>query len=130
MIFKSDGSESDLDGFLDSGSHLDGELRFRSHFRIDGKVTGRIVSQGGLVVGERGEVDGEISVGKVLVSGTVHGTIQAAEQVAIVPGGKVFGDIETPSLIIQDGGQFEGRCSMSRKQKAPAPVTQLRNKGG
>ncbi len=129
MIFKSDGSASDLDGFLDAGSHLDGELRFRSHFRIDGKVTGHVISEGGLVVGDQGQVEGEITVGKVLVSGQVKGNIHATEQVAIVPGGKVFGDIDTPSLIIQDGGQFEGRCSMIRKEKATAPVARIRTQG-
>ena len=129
MIFKSDGSESDLDGFLDAGSHLDGELRFKSHFRIDGKITGRVVSKGGLVVGEQGVVEGEITIGKVLVSGTVNGAIHASEQVAIVPGGKVLGDIDTPSLVIQDGGQFEGRCSMSREKKAPAAVERSDRRG-
>ena len=120
-MFKSDGSASDLDGFLDAGSHLDGELRFRSHFRVDGKVTGRIVSDGGLVVGEKGEVEGEIQVGKIMISGKVHGTITAQEQVAIVPGGEVYGDIETPSFVIQDGGRFEGQCSMSAKRGSAPP---------
>ncbi len=129
MIFKSDGSASDLDGFLDAGSHLDGELRFKSHFRIDGKITGRVVSKGGLVVGEQGEVEGEITVGKVLVSGIVNGAIHASEQVAIVPGGRVFGDIDTPSLVIQDGGQFEGRCSMSREKKASTAVGRSGHRG-
>ena len=30
MIFKSDGKQSDLNGFLDGGSHLQGELRFEA----------------------------------------------------------------------------------------------------
>ena len=90
------------------------------------------------VVGVEGGVAAATVNGNIVVRncagdtelGTVNGTIHAAEQVAIVPGGKVFGDIETPSLVIQDGGQFEGRCSMNRKKKAPAPVARLGKQGG
>ena len=55
MIFKSEGKQSDLNGFLDSGSHLEGELRFDASFRVDGKLTGRVDSEGDLIVGESGE---------------------------------------------------------------------------
>ncbi len=115
MIFKSDGKQSDLNGFLDSGSHLQGELRFDASFRIDGKLTGSVTSEGDLIVGESGEIDGEIRVGQVFVSGTVRGKVQAARKVQISPSGKVFAEIDTPALIIEDGATFEGSCSMSRE---------------
>ena len=115
MIFKSDGKQSDLNGFLDGGSHLQGELRFEASFRVDGKLTGSIESDGDLIVGEAGEIDGEVRVGQVFVSGTVRGTIRALKRVQIAPSGKVFAEIETPSLVIEDGATFEGRCSMSRE---------------
>ncbi len=51
MIFKSEGKQGDLNGFLDGGSHLQGELRFEASFRVDGKLTGLVESQGDLIVG-------------------------------------------------------------------------------
>jgi cytoskeletal protein CcmA (bactofilin family) len=115
MIFKSDGKQSDLNGFLDSGSHLQGELRFDASFRIDGKLTGSVTSEGDLIVGESGEIDGEIRVGQIFVSGTVRGKIQATRKVQIAPNGKIFAEIDTPALVIEDGATFEGSCSMSRE---------------
>ncbi len=117
MIFKNEGKQSDLNGFLDTGSHINGELRFETTFRVDGKLTGIVRSGGDLVVGEGGEVEGEIEVGQVFVSGVVRGTIRAARRVQITPTGKVFADLETPALIVEDGALFEGRCAM-----APAPA--------
>lgn len=114
MIFKSEGKQGDLNGFLDGGSHLQGELRFDASFRVDGKLTGLVESEGDLIVGEAGEVDGELRVGQVFVSGTVKGTIRALRKVQIAPTGKVFAEIETPALVIEDGATFEGRCTMSR----------------
>ena len=115
MIFKSEGKQGDLNGFLDNGSHLQGELRFDASFRVDGKLTGTVRSEGDLIVGDSGEIEGEISVGQIFVSGTVKGTIRALRRIQIAPHGKVFAELDTPSLVIEDGATFEGRCSMNRE---------------
>jgi cytoskeletal protein CcmA (bactofilin family) len=115
MRGKSEARQSDLNGFLDSGSHMEGELRFDTSFRVDGKFTGSVVSEGDLMVGEGGEIEGELSVGRIFVSGTIRGTVRASRRVQIAPSGKVFADLETPSLEIEDGALFEGRCAMTRE---------------
>ena len=121
MIFKNEGSAGDLNGFLDAGSHMHGELVFEDTFRVDGKLTGKISSAGSLVVGEGGCVDGEIHVARVFVSGTVRGSIHASERVEITSCGRVEADLNAPSLIVEDGAFFEGRCSMERSPaKTPA----------
>ena len=115
MRGKSEARQSDLNGFLDSGSHMEGELRFDTSFRVDGKFTGSVVSEGDLMVGEGGEIEGEIAVGRIFVSGTIRGAINASRRVQIAPSGKVFADLTTPTLEIEDGALFEGRCSMVRE---------------
>jgi cytoskeletal protein CcmA (bactofilin family) len=113
----------DLNGFLDRGSHLHGELRFDTHFRIHGQFNGEVTSDGELIVGEGGEVDGELKVGQIVVSGTVRGSIQAARRVQITSSGKVFADVDTPSLLVEDGALFEGRCVMARPPGKAAAAT-------
>ena len=125
MKFKPEGKQSDLNGFLDHGSYLEGELRFDASFRIDGKLTGKVDSQGDLIIGESGEIEGEIKVGQIFVSGTVRGTIRAARRVQIAPSGKVFAEIDTPSLTIEDGATFEGRCAMNREDVRGAAMPKL-----
>ena len=115
MMFKSEGKQSDLNGFLDSGSHVHGELRFQTSFRVDGTFNGSVVSDGDLIVGDGGEVEGDLRVGQIIISGTVRGTVRASRRVHLSPSGKVFADVDTPSLIIEDGAVFEGRCSMTRE---------------
>ena len=121
MIWKSDAKPTDLNGFLDSGSDVQGELRFEASFRIDGKFTGTVVSEGDLMVGEGGEVEGDLQVGRVFVSGTVRGNVSALRRVQIAAGGKVFADLATPSLVIEDGALFEGRCAMTREERVAKP---------
>ena len=115
MIFKSDAKASDLNGFLDNGSHVHGELRFETSFRVDGRFTGTVITDGDLIVGEGGEVEGDLQVGQIFVSGTVRGSVRAARRIQISPTGKLLAEIDTPSLVVEDGAFFEGRCSMSRE---------------
>lgn len=119
MKFKSDGGgkQNDLNGFLDSGSHMEGELRFDTSFRVDGRFTGKVNSAGDLIVGEGGEVEGDLRVGQVFISGTVRGAIRASKKIQISPRGKVFAEIDTPALVIEDGAFFQGRCTMAREER-------------
>jgi cytoskeletal protein CcmA (bactofilin family) len=112
MRFKSDAAGGELNGFVDRGSHLKGELQFENSFRVEGKVEGTVSSHGNLIVGEGGEVEGEIRAGEVFVAGTVHGTIYAERKVQIAPGGRVTADLFTPALVVENGAVFDGKCTM------------------
>lgn len=120
MIFKSEGAQTDLNGFLDAGSNVQGDLRFENTFRIDGRFSGRVVSDGTLVVGAGAHLDAEIEVGRIFVSGRVEGKLKAKQGVQIAADGRVYAEIDTPSLVIEDGALFEGRCSMSARPEARA----------
>lgn len=125
MIFKSDSSSGELNGFLDKGSRIEGDLHFDNSFRIDGKLQGKAISDGTLIVGEQGEVDGEVLVGTVLVSGVVRGTVRVARRVQLAPTAKVYADLHTPSLVIEEGATFEGTCTMTREAAARDAGPQL-----
>ncbi len=120
MNFRGKTGSGELNGILDKGSHLRGELHFEQTFRVDGKLTGKIISDGDLVVGERGEIEGEIEVGRAFVTGLVRGRIRAARRLEIGAGGRVYADLETPTLVIGDGAIFQGSCAMDRPQAATA----------
>lgn len=108
----------DLNGFLDRGSSFKGELEFEDTMRIDGRFNGRIRSKNELIVGESAHIEGEVHVGRIAISGTVVGKIIADQRVEIHRNGKVYSDIETPTLIIEEGALFQGNCSMGDKKGA------------
>jgi cytoskeletal protein CcmA (bactofilin family) len=108
----------ELNGFLDRGSSFKGELEFEDTMRIDGKFNGRIVSKNELIVGESAHVEGEVHVGRIAISGTVVGKIIADQRVEIHRNGKVYSDIDTPNLIIEEGAIFQGNCVMGDRKGA------------
>lgn len=108
----------ELNGFLDRGSSFKGELEFEDTMRIDGKFNGRITSKNELIVGESANIEGDIHVGRIAISGTVVGKIKADQRVEIHRNGKVYSDIDTPALVIEEGAIFQGNCVMGDKSKA------------
>jgi len=114
-----------LNGFVDTGCTIRGELEFAESFRLDGRVEGQVRSAAELVVGERGVVDGEIDVARCLVGGEVHGVIRASERVVLHGTAKVWADIHTPALVMEDGAVLEGRVVMGGggAKTTPKPPT-------
>ena len=106
----------ELNGFLDSGASFKGELEFEDTMRIDGRFNGKIVSKNELIVGETATIEGDIHVGRIAISGTVIGKIVATQRVEIHRNGKVYSDVDTPALIIEEGAIFQGNCVMGDRK--------------
>jgi len=110
-------ASGELNGFLDRGASFKGEMEFEDTMRIDGKFNGKVVSKNELIVGESAHIEGDIHVGRIAISGTVIGKIVADQRVEIHRNGKVFSDIETPSLVIEEGAIFQGNCLMGDRDR-------------
>src|SRR5262245_31745188 len=102
----------EISTLLGRGSEFEGKLTFEGTVRIDGKLSGEIFSDDVLVVGEGAEVHAEIDVGEIIVQGTIVGNVRAKRAVEVHAPGRIRGDITTPSLQIDKGVTFEGRCYM------------------
>ena len=110
-----------LNGFVDSGCVLSGELEFSNAFRVDGRVDGVIRSRSELVIGEEGVVEGEIDVARCLIGGSVQGTVRASEKIVLHATAKVVGEVHAPAVVMEDGAFLEGKVAMEGASK-PAAV--------
>jgi cytoskeletal protein CcmA (bactofilin family) len=113
---RADGST--LNGFLDKGSQLTGELQFEETFRIDGRFEGKIRSGSELILGDTAEVTGEIDVARLSVNGSLKGTVRATERVELHPRARVEADVTTPVLKIEEGARFDGSCRMGEQARS------------
>ncbi len=119
MSKKTDGY-SELNGFLDKGTFVKGELTFQDAMRIDGKLEGLVKSDKTLIVGETGEIDGNIEAGTVIVGGLVKGTIHAKGKLEILSSGRVYCEITYTRLVVEDGAILEGKINKTGAKNTPA----------
>ncbi len=105
-------STPEITTILGKGSAFDGKLTFEGAVRIDGVFSGEIRTQGTLIVGETAEVKAEITASTIIIEGLVRGDISATDAIEIHAPARVYGNLATPSLVIQKGSVFEGNCRM------------------
>ena len=111
--------EGTLSGFVGGGTVVTGEANFKAMMRVDGHLSGRVSSSSGtLIVGANGKVDANIEVAVAVIHGTINGDIIATQRLELGRAAKVNGNIQTPSLIIEQGAVFEGSCKMLQMTQA------------
>lgn len=103
---------------IGKGTSIKGDVRSGGDFRIDGELNGSISSDGKIVIGATGNVEGEIICQNADISGTVKANIQVKELLSLKSSCSVNGDIVTNKLAIEPGARFSGTCSMDNKEKS------------
>jgi cytoskeletal protein CcmA (bactofilin family) len=117
---------------INSGLKITGEVFGDSDLVIDGEVQGKVrLSSGRVTVGSAGRVQAEIEAREIVVEGTVHGNLKAADSVRLGPAGRVTGSVLTPRIAIDDGARLRGKVetttpgTQSRGSSVATPVTRV-----
>ena len=105
--------KNSIDSLIGAGTRVDGNIVFSGGLRIDGEVRGSISCENGLegtlVISEKASVEGSITVGHVVVNGTVIGPVFAGESLELLPAARVTGDVEYHQIEMQQGAVIQGR---------------------
>ena len=104
---------ADAHTILGKEARFHGKLSFEGAVRIDGRFEGEILTEDLLLVGPGAEVKATLTVGSVVIHGTVEGDVFAKTSVEIKAPGRLRGNVTTPSLVIEKGVVFDGTCTMS-----------------
>jgi cytoskeletal protein CcmA (bactofilin family) len=107
--------ESSLN-IVSQGTRIEGKVIFDRVSRFHGTLVGEAHGSDGstLVLCESAVVEGNIFADTLFVDGFVQGNIQARTRVVVSGTGRVIGNIQAPSVKLEFGSHFEGRCEMEK----------------
>jgi cytoskeletal protein CcmA (bactofilin family) len=97
---------------LGSSTKLNGKLQFSESLKINGYFEGEIVSSGVLYIERGARVVADITARDIVIGGEVHGNVHASDNVELLAGGVLNGNVKTSTLRVADGVSFEGKCEM------------------
>ncbi len=127
MKLKGDTKSGEVEAFLGKNTSFEGKMGFEGMARLDGKFDGEIFSGDVLIIGETATVNAEINVNSLLIDGRVSGNVSATGKIEIHSTGNLYGNINTPTLVIEEGGLFDGTCKMEKvAEAAPKKVTPIK----
>jgi cytoskeletal protein CcmA (bactofilin family) len=101
---------------ISEGCIIDGNLKAPAIARIDGQLTGDVMADEGLILGEKGSILGNVITKEMVVYGTITGNIQT-NSLEIKSTGRVTGEIRTQTLAVENGAVYNGSLSMTQNNK-------------
>src|SRR5207302_11500471 len=94
---------------------IKGELSGSEQMHIEGRIEGPISLRDCHVnIGRDGVVMSNVQAGDVIVRGTMHGNLTAADRVEVHSGGSLTGDVSAGRVTIELGAHFKGKVDMRR----------------
>jgi len=114
-------NQQEISTIIGLGFTITGELKGKAVVRIDGTVIGNVNVEGGIVLGEKGMIKGDIQTASAIIYGTVNGNVKA-QNLEIKKTGRVNGDIKTEAIEIELGAQYNGKLEMHQSGKTEDKV--------
>ena len=109
---------SRVNSVIGKGTEFEGTIRTKETIRIEGFVKGNIISDGTVIIGNGGNVDGKIEAVNILVGGEAHGELYASEKIEANSSGRIFGNLHTKGLIVDEKALFQGTCEMTGREES------------
>jgi len=97
---------------INTGTVIHGDIICNGNIRIDGNLRGKIECSGKVVIGTSGLVEGDIVCSNIDILGQVKGNVLVADKTALKASCRLTGDMQTGSLSIEPGAEFNGKCTM------------------
>ncbi len=116
------GSKSKENGHVHNHIAIDtnitGDITSKGDLRIDGHISGTIVSEGKIVIGREGLVEGKVKCKNADIAGNVKADIEVDELIVLKETSVMTGNIVTQKISIEPGAQFTGNCTMGNNTAA------------
>ncbi len=90
---------------------IEGTIECKAYIKIDGHALGGINSIGGVILGQKGLVKGDIKTKELIVYGKVEGDIYA-DSLMLKESGSIIGNIQVKNFQVETGAVYKGTVSM------------------
>jgi cytoskeletal protein CcmA (bactofilin family) len=102
---------------ISKGTRVSGKLNFKEPARIEGEAEGEITGDE-ILIAPGAVVTARIAAVRLTIGGHVTGEVIARERVELLPTARLRCSVTTPSLVLNEGAQFDGDCKMPRERAA------------
>jgi cytoskeletal protein CcmA (bactofilin family) len=118
--------DSRIDTLIGIDTVITGNISFSGGLRIDGTIRGDVReqadSQGTIVVGENGSVEGAVNATKIVLIGSVTGPVKASQFIEMQSKARIKGDLHYKSLEMHMGSVIDGKLVHSDENETDVSV--------
>ncbi len=113
-----------VDTIIGKDVSLEGAVKGSGTIRVDGDLDGIIDIEGDLIIGETAGVRADVKAHNLLLAGQLSGKVEIQNKLELCSSGRLCGDVNTGTLVIQEGGFVQGEFIMTdgKNGKSSDPV--------
>lgn len=108
----------EIETIVGPNTSMKGDIHSSGGVRVDGDFSGTIEIAGNLIIGEHAKVVATVSANNVQIQGSVQGDV-TAKRLEILDTGRLWGNIDVDSFVLDDGGFFRGQSKMQSDVEPP-----------
>ncbi|MBB1488660.1 bactofilin family protein [Oceanospirillum sediminis] len=110
----------DTGTLISSATELVGDLYFRGHLTVDGRISGNLIAEdnaeASVFISDKGIVNGEVFAPEVCISGRVNGNVHTCQTLKLTDTAHVEGDIFYHRIEMAHGALLCGRMDQAYQQ--------------
>jgi cytoskeletal protein CcmA (bactofilin family) len=120
-------AEQDSEGtiFIGAGVEFKGDMTVPGCASVDGKFEG-VLKAKSLIVGQSGNVSGQISVETAEVRGVVGDHLTVQSKLIVRSTGSISGAVSYSKIMVEEGGELAGTIEKIAQSAADAKVVSLK----
>jgi cytoskeletal protein CcmA (bactofilin family) len=100
---------------IGKGAKLEGTVVSVGSLRIEGQIKGQVNADGDVMLAQESHVEADIRAQNVSVAGRFKGSIVVKGRAELARGGRVDGNITAKTLVVEEGGIFQGQSIMDQQ---------------
>lgn len=112
-----------------------GDITSENSIHVLGKVSGNVTAREDVWVAEGAEIDATINAQRIIVAGSVSGSVNASGRFEVLPSGQVSAEVTSPVSVVHEGARINGNFKVSgsggtESRSSAATVVQRRARAG
>lgn len=99
-----------INTILGKGTSIAGDIKVNGFVRVDGDIKGNLETDSNVIVGENSRIQGNVKSKTIIVGGIILGNVFATDNVKLLAGAVVIGDVISHKVQIEETAVIHGHC--------------------
>ncbi|MDD5928472.1 MAG: polymer-forming cytoskeletal protein [Spirochaetales bacterium] len=99
-----------INTILGKGTSISGDIKVNGFVRVDGDIKGNLETDSNVIVGENSRIQGNVKSKTIIIGGIILGNVFATDNVKLLSGAVVIGDVISHKVQIEDSAVIHGHC--------------------
>lgn len=97
---------------ISEGTKIVGDIKSKGGFRIEGIIEGNVITDGRVVVGRTGSIDGTLVCDNADFEGKFSGKMTIKDTLSLKASAHIEGEVVIGKLSVEPGANFNATCNM------------------